>query len=173
MYFKEGKTLVKQVFTDFLKGIAVTGATIVLLLGMVVLTGCPETQNMMKPVVNEPADTKPPTMVGEVKKPEEKPTTEPEKPGPEEKPVEPKEQEEAPEEESVEPAEDPVTPKPVEPAVPAEEITVEVAYYNDAALTDNLAAALYADVWDSTFNHFSPGGHCLCNGNILSPFAGC
>ena len=43
------------------------------------------------------------------------------------------------------------------PMVPAEEITAEIAYYNDAELTDNLAAALSADVWDPTFNHFRSG----------------
>ena len=47
---------------------------------LAVLTGCPEAQQMMKPVVTEPEDTTPPVTVGEVKKPEETPTTESEKP---------------------------------------------------------------------------------------------
>ena len=120
-----------------------------LLLGMIALTGCPEAQNMMQPVVSEPADTTPPVTVGEMKKPEETPATESE-----EKPTEVEvEQEETPVAEQ--PSEE-VT-KPAVPMVPMEEISAEVAYYNDAALTDNLAAALSADVWDPTFNHFSPG----------------
>lgn len=122
--------MLKQIFFEWTKGMMI-GAAVLLLLGMIALTGCPEAQNMMQPVVSEPADTTPPpAMVGEMKKPEETPVTEPEE----------------------EPA-----PEPEIPIVPAEEIEVEVAYYNDEALTDNLAAALSADVWDPTFNHFSPG----------------
>ena len=44
----------------------VIGAAAVLLLGMIVLTGCPEAQDMVKPIASEPADTTPWTMVGEV-----------------------------------------------------------------------------------------------------------
>ena len=96
---------------------------------------------MMQPVVSEePADTvetKPPVMIGDMKKPEKTPETEPEK-----KPAEPEE------------------PEPIEPEVPmvpTEEITVEVDYYYDEALTDNMRAALSADIWDPRFNYFSPG----------------
>ena len=150
----------KQILFDIVKGIAVVGATAVLLLGMVVVTGCPEAQNMMQPVVNEPADTTPPAIVGEMKKPEEKPT-EPVKGAEEDSAEEPAEPEEKPTEPKTEqeetPAEEAPAPEPEVPVVPVEEITAEVAYYNDAELTDNLAAALSADVWDPTFNRFSPG----------------
>ena len=73
VHCKENIILLKQMFFEWTKGMMTIGAAAVLLLGMIVLTGCPEAQDMVKPIVNEPADTTPPTMVGEVKKPGDEP----------------------------------------------------------------------------------------------------
>ena len=95
---------------------------IVLVAFIVGVVGCPETEQMMKPVVDEvmddkPADTTPPTTVGEVKEPEEKPA----------EPTE-AEQEETPAEEESAPAD--TTPPTV----------VEVAWYRDWQMTELLTA---------------------------------
>ena len=90
----------------------------VLLLGMIVLTGCPEAQNMMEPVVTEPADT---TLVGDMKK------------DPAEKPAEPAESEK--EDSAAEPE------KPTEPTPPADTTpptVIEVAWYSDWQMTKPL-----------------------------------
>ena len=127
------KTIWKEenIWKDFVLNTIVTIA-IFALWGLVAfaLSGCDEGMNMVDDVITNPIDE--PMTNGEMKQPEE-----PSEPGEPEKPIEPK--------------------KPEVPMVPIEEITAEVAYYNDAELTDNLAAALYADEWDPTFNRFSDG----------------
>ena len=96
----------------------------ILLLGVVLgaiilFMGCPEAEQMMGPVItDEPADTEPPTTVGEVKEPEE-PTQATEEPTDPEQVVEqPK-----PEEPAVKP-EEPVVTEP-EPTQPEQPTTVE------------------------------------------------
>ena len=96
---------------------------IVLVAFIVGVVGCPETQQMMKPIVTEPADT---VVVGEVKE------------DPEEKPAEPEmvEQEETPAtEQPTEEATDPTPPADTTP--PA---VVEVAWYSDSQRTEPLTA---------------------------------
>ena len=133
----------KHVLFDLAKGMAVVGAAAVLLLGMLVLTGCPEAQNMMQPVVSEPADTTPPAMVGEVKKPEETPATEPE--------------------ESAEP-----TP----PADTTPPTVVEVAWYADQQLTEMLTTDSEVHQGDTVYTvvRFSePMLHTASEGRAARP----
>ena len=85
--------------------------TVIGIIFIIGLTGCPEAEQMVKPVISTdeppdtttlPTDTAPPTTVGEVKEPEEpaQPTEEPTEPEPVvEQPTEPEE----PVEEPVEP----------------------------------------------------------------------
>lgn len=70
----------RRIFFECAKGVVMVGVGVLLMLGMIALIGCLEAQNMMQPVVSEPADTTPPAMVGGMKKPEETPATKPEKP---------------------------------------------------------------------------------------------
>ncbi len=94
---------------------------IVLVAFIVGVVGCPETQQMMKPIVTEPADT---VVVGELKE------------DPEEEPAEPKvpEQEEAPAAEQ--PAEEATDPAP--PADTTPPTVVDVAWYSDSQRTEPL-----------------------------------
>ena len=128
--FKEDKNL-KQLIFDFLKGTVVLGALAVILLWAVVLTGCPEAEQMVGPVVTdgEPMDTDPPTVVaagdepepvvnGEVKEPEEPVVDEP-----------------------AEPAEEPVVveepePEPTPPADTTPPAVTAVEWYRDWQLTE-------------------------------------
>lgn len=98
---------------------------IVLVAFIVGVVGCPETQQMMKPAVSEPAET-PPAMVGDMKKPaepEETPATDPEKQEPEETPA-------------AEQPEEPADPTP--PADTTRPTVVEVIWYGDQELTEVL-----------------------------------
>ena len=100
---------------------------IVLVALVVGVVGCPETQQMMKPAVSEPADT-PPAMVGDMKKPEETPAEEPKAEEPEETPA----------------TEQPTEEKSAEPEPPADTtlpMVVEVVWYGDQELTKILTAA--------------------------------
>ena len=115
----------------------ITVTVILVLCGLMtfVLSGCPEAQNMMQPVVSEPKDTEPPVVMGEVKKPEDETATDPA-----EEPTEPVEEDE---EDAAEDAEE-------EPSEPAEEVQepedtrpptiLEVAWYRDWQMTQSLTA---------------------------------
>ena len=97
---------------------------IVLVAFIVGVVGCPETQQMMKPVVDEPADTTPPAMVGDMKKPVEEMPAEPTKAGQEETPVT-----------------EPGTTEPEEPSAPVDTTpptVVEVNWYRDWQMTESL-----------------------------------
>ena len=109
---------------------------------VVVLTGCPEAQNMMKPVVDEPADTKPPAMVGDMKKPEEPETTE---------------QEETPVE---------------EPADTTPPTVVAVAWYGDEQITEALTTDSEVHSGDTIYTvvTFSePMMHIVANNEAVRP----
>ena len=68
--------------------------TVIGIIFIIGLTGCPEAEQMMKPVISDEAkDTEPPTTVGEVKEPEKptEPTEKPTEPEVVERPTEPEE----------------------------------------------------------------------------------
>ena len=110
---------------------------------LAVLTGCPEAQNMMKPVITEPADTEPPAMVGDMKKPEEPETTE---------------QEETPAEE--------------EPADTTPPTVVEVAWYGDEQLTEALTTdseVWSGDTIYTVVTFSEPMMHIVANDETVRP----
>ena len=115
---------------------------IVLVAFIVGVVGCPEAQNMMKPVVSEPADTTPPVAMGEVKKEE-----------PEEEPAE-----EGSEEEPEEPAD--TTPPTV----------VEVAWYGDQQLEQPIVDDVHPGDTVYTVVTFSePVRHVVADDNTTRP----
>ncbi len=132
--------LKKTVWTNLFSH-TITATVILVLCGLMtfVLSGCPEAQNMMQPVVSEPKDTEPPVVMGEVKKPEDKPA----------EPAEEAEGDAA--EESTEPAEETEEDSAEDPVEPAEEeveepedttppTILEVAWYRDWRMTQTLTA---------------------------------
>ena len=135
---------------------------IVLVAFIVGVVGCDEAQNMMQPVVSEPADTTPPTMVGEVKEePEETPATEPE-----EEPAEEPEQEETPTPEPEEPT-DPTPPADTTPPT-----VVEVGWYSDEQMTQALTMDSTVHPEDTVYTvvTFSePVVHVVADDNTARP----
>ncbi len=124
---------------------------IVLVAFIVGVVGCPETQQMMKPVVDEVMDdksAKPPAMVGDMKKPEEKPATE----------TEPEVAEEEPE--------------PEKPADTTPPTVVEVAWYADQQLTEVLTTDSEVQSGDTVYTvvRFSePMMHIVAGDETVRP----
>ena len=117
--------LKKTVWTSLFSH-TITATVIFVLCGWMpfVLSGCPEAQNMMQPVVSEPADTTPPVTMGEVK----------EEPEAEETDDSAEEEKEEPEASGVA-EEEPETP--VDTTSP---VVVEVSWYGDSQRTKSLTA---------------------------------
>ena len=121
---------------------------IVLAAFIVGVVGCPETQQMMKPIVTEPADT---VVVGEVKE------------DPEEKPAEP---EETPATEQ--PTEDATDPAP--PADTTPPTVVEVAWYSDEQMTQPIVDDVHPGDTVYTVVKFSePVRHVIASDNTSRP----
>ena len=100
---------------------------------VIALTGCPEAQQVMTPVIDtEPADTTPPTTLGDEKTPEETPATEEE---PEQKPREEPEETPATEEE---PEEAPTPPADTTPPT-----VVAVGWFSDPQLTQAITEDMH------------------------------
>ena len=124
----------------------ITVTVILVLCGLMtfVLSGCPEAQNMMQPVVGEPEDTEPPVVMGEVKKPEDKPA-EPAEEAEEDATEEPSEPAEEAEEDPAEEAKGDPEEEPEEEVVEPEDTTpptiLEVSWYRDWRMTQPLRAA--------------------------------
>ncbi len=142
---------------NFFVSVIVMGTFLTLL----AVSGCDEAQNMMKPAVSEPADTTPPAMVGDMKKPEEQGSTDAASRVPAEEPKE-EEQEETP----AEPA------KPTPPTDTTPPTVVEVAWYGDWLMTQPLTADSTVRPGDTVYTvvvFSEPVRHVVADDNTARP----
>ena len=116
------------------------------------VVGCPETQQMIKPVVSEPADTTPPAMIGDMKKPEEKPAVQEETPATEQ---------------PIEEATDPASPADTTPPT-----VVEVSWYSDWQMEQPLTADSTVPPGDTVYavvNFSEPVVHAVAEDDTARP----
>ena len=133
----------------------------IVFLAFLTLLGCPEAEQMMKPVVTtEPADT-------------EEPTTDPEKPATEPTTNGEVKQPEEPEMEDPEEPETPEEPKePAEEEVAMEPVNIEVGYYWDFLATEKLDEASTVNPGDTIYTKITfsrPVQHIVADDETARP----